>query len=129
MLEILKECPQVVLLGNSPYTRGIIKSLNRDYFISPILFASHRPEGCSFFLQYSFLKQQLPDNEYYTLQSILDISNEFGRGNNYILIPLSESLRNFIQTNLEQLESTYIISNQSELIAALPSFKSDERNL
>lgn len=129
MIEMLNKCPQVVLLGNSTYTRGIIKSLNRDFFISPILYAPRRPEGCSFFLQYSFLKQLLPDNEYYTLQSILDITVEVEHGNNYILIPLSESLQNFTQNHLEQLESTFIISNQLELIAALPSFKSAERNL
>ena len=129
MIEMLNKCPQVVLLGNSIHTRDIIKSLNRDYFLSPILYAPHRPEGCGFFLQYSFFKQQLPDNEYYTLQSLLDIPGEYENSNNYILIPLSESLQNFVQAHMDQIESTYIISNQSELIAALPSFKSAERNL
>ena len=123
MVDLLNKCPQSVLLGHTIHTRDIIKALNRDYSISPILFDSHRPEGCGFFLQYSFFKQQLPDNEYYTLQSLLEIPNEYEYRNNYILVSLSPFFQDIVNSNMERLESIYIVSCYSELIAALPSFK------
>ena len=121
MIELLKKSPQIVLLGHSNQIRDIIKSLNRDFSISPILYDCHRPEGCGFFLQYSFFKQQLPNNEYYTLQSLLELPNKYECNNNYVLIPLSDPFRDLVQSNIELLESIYIISYQPDLIAALPS--------
>ncbi len=123
MIDLLNKNPQIVLLGHSEFTRDIIKSLNRDYSISPILYDSRRMEGCGFFLQYYFFKQQLPDNEFYTLQSLLELPHEFEHNDNYILVPLSRFFDNFVQANIDQLESTYIVSCCSELVDALPSFK------
>ena len=122
MIELLSKCPQIVLLGHSIHTREIIKSLNRDYSISPTLFDHQRPEGFGFFIQYSYIKQKLPDNEYYILQSLLDIPNENEHHNNYVLIPLSPFSQDIVQKNIERLESIYIVSRYSDLISALPSF-------
>jgi len=122
MYELLNNCSCVVLLGLSPNTKRIIKALNRDYGICPILYSDIQPAyGWDIFLQYKFIKQLFPSNDYYTVHSVLDINKDVNGGSS-ILIPIASHFKNILSDNAKIFEKEYIILGEGELINSLPSY-------
>lgn len=127
MYELLNNCSCIVLLGLSPNTKRIIKALNRDYGICPILYSNSRPAcGWDIFLQYKFIKQLFPSNDYYTVHSVLDINKDTNSGS-IVLIPAASDFKNILSNNKEMFEKEYIIFDEAELINSLPSCQTNKK--
>lgn len=122
MHEFLEQCSDIILIGTNSQTCRIIKALNSDYGIRPILFAHRRPFSLNILLDYIFIKQWLPYNNYYTVHSILNISQAFPN-NNIALVPCTSHFDNLIQSNAEIFENSYIVYPQNTMLNSLPSYK------
>ena len=123
MYDLLNNCQWVVLLGVSNNIKPIIRSLNRDYSISPIVYSNTRPfHKFNIFLKYKFIRQAFPNNNYYTVRSILDIS-EFTDGHTCLIVPMTSQFNNIVQESKDLFENKYIIIAPSKLIDALPSYR------
>ena len=125
MYKLLENCSGVVILGTDAQTNNIIKSLNRDYGIRPLLYSNRRPPLWNIFLQYKFVKQLFPYNYYYTVHSIMDIVNP-SNGGSWLLVPITSHFKKLLQNNKDSFEKTYIIPDLPTLIHALPSYKNSD---
>ena len=100
---------EVLLLGYNDQTVKIIKTLNKKYNTIPILFAPERPTKLSsLFIHYIFWNQELPNNNYYTVHTILDISKSLS-SEHRILIPCTSHFQNIARKYADYFENEYIL--------------------
>lgn len=120
MDHLLSDGATVVLLGLAADTTSIIRALNRDCGTAPLLFAEKRPFGFPLFLRYRFVRCLMPQNEYYTLHSVLDMAAPQHEVRT-ILVPCTSQFEKYVSDNPGIFESEYIIRTRAELCALLPS--------
>lgn len=120
MDHLLGDGATVVLLGLATDTMSIIRALNRDCGNAPLLFSEKRPFGFSMFFRYRFKRCLMPQNEYYTLHSILDIAAT-SQEVRTVLVPCTSQFEKIISDNPAFFESEYIIRTSDQLCALLPS--------
>ena len=109
MQNIFPTNSEVLLLGYDNQTAKIIKILNKKYNITPTLFATNRPGKLfSLFIHYTFWNQELPNNNYYTVHTILDISKSLP-SEHRILIPCTSPFQKMAWKYADFFESEYIL--------------------
>ena len=100
---------KVLLLGHNNQTAKIIKVLNKKHNITPILFAANRPNKLlSLFIHYTFCKQEFPNNNYYTVHTILDISKSLP-SEHRILAPCTSHFQKVVRKYADFFEKEYIL--------------------
>ena len=120
MVNLLENGANVVLLGLMPKTAAIIKALNRDFSITPCLFAERRPFHILPTIKYNFVHCLIPQNKYYSLHSVLDMVSAPHEVRT-ILVPCTSQFEKYISEYKDYFEIEYIIRNLSQLTEALPS--------
>ncbi len=109
MINLLKNGPEVLILGTNSQTTELIKLLNKKYNIIPILFASRHPTLKIFSsARYIFCHQKLLNNNYYITHAILDIAKSL-RGDCRALLPCTSHFENIIAGDYDFFENEYII--------------------
>ena len=107
---------EVLLLGYNEQTIKIIKTLNKKYNIIPILFATERPTKLSsLFIHYTFWNQELPNNNYYTVHTILDISKSLS-SEHRILIPCTSHFQNLAHKYADCFENEYLLYELKDIL-------------
>ena len=121
---ILKSRPFVILLGKTQITPIVINAINKDYDIIPYLYSTARPHHISGILRYKFFRLKYPENLYYIILTLKDFSKNNDNRYTAILIPMTKKYSNLVETNKEDLESSFIIRSPEFLINSLPTIAS-----
>lgn len=115
MTDLLQKHPEVLILGTNDQTIKLIKFINKKFNIIPILFAPIRPTPKILFsTKYVFWRQALPNNNYYTMHTILDISKSMP-GECRILISCTSHFENIISSERDFFEKEYILCNYKDI--------------
>lgn len=113
---------RVIILGLSDTTVPLIRALNRDCGICPLLFAARRPFGLFPILRYSFVRCLMPQNNYYSLHSVLDMA-ALPHEVRTILIPCTSQFEKYVSDESDFFESEYIIRTPDQLNLIFPSLR------
>lgn len=122
MKQLLESGAAVILLGCAEDTAGIIRALNREYGIAPVLFGERRLRCLLPVLRYRFVRCLMPGNRYYVIHSILDIAAQ-PHDVRTVLIPCTSQFEKYVATYIDIFENEYILRSRAQLSAALISPK------
>lgn len=121
MYKLLEACSSVILLGFEKQTIEIIRALNKDYGIKPIVYSCERMCIIHPFVRFSSTIQLLKNNDYYTVHSILDIAEKNCTGN-MILVPCTAQFAKLVEKDLDIFENVYIVANPCDILNSSPSY-------
>lgn len=116
MENLLKQIPNVLLLGRCPQTAAVIHALNRTFGIEPYLYSVKRACLMPGILRFRFSRLRFPENNHYLLNTLLAFENDLHERRTSLLVPSTRFYAELVKDNLDALEASFIIMPLPELL-------------